>query len=161
MGFMPPGNYLDLQNLVTNIHDLRTEGLLNSHANRWTTTNVGHMHGGRSSVISLGELQELAHEIHFTKAQAAAMEAKADARDAKMKAAIEANAKLTAAQKTKMEAGVDAADTKFHAWVDAHTDATGLQELRRLLLTKRDRFEDTNQHEKEMACIKATGHSQC
>ena len=131
MGFMPSGNYLDLQELVTNIHDLGTQGVLNSHANRWTTTNVGHMHGGRSSVISLGQLQELAW--HVTKAQAAAMEAKADAIDAKiakMKATIEAKAKLTTAQKTKMEAGVDAADAKFHAWVDAHTDAdAGLEEL--------------------------------
>ena len=48
-----------LVNLETNIHDLYTSGLLNSHASRFTTTNVGHMHGDRSSVISLG-LEELA-----------------------------------------------------------------------------------------------------
>ena len=36
-----------------------------------------------------------------------------------------------------------------------------LEELRRLLLTKRDRFTLTNDHDREMACIKATGYSQC
>ena len=61
------GSHSYLVNLETNIHDLRTEGLLNSHANRWTTTNVGHMNGGRSSVISLGEL----YISQFTNAQAA------------------------------------------------------------------------------------------
>ena len=49
-------NHTYLQNLETNIHDLHTQGLLNSHANRWTTTNVGHMHGGFNSEINLGEL---------------------------------------------------------------------------------------------------------
>ncbi len=46
--------YSYLVNLETNIHDLSTSGLLNSHASQFTTTNVGHMHGDRSSVISLG-----------------------------------------------------------------------------------------------------------
>ena len=45
-----------MQELRTNIHDLRTSGLLRSVAKRHTTTNVGHMHGDRHSVISLGLL---------------------------------------------------------------------------------------------------------
>ena len=53
------GSHSYLVNLDTNIHDLQTSGLLNSHASATTTTNVGHMHGDRSSVINLGELQEL------------------------------------------------------------------------------------------------------
>ena len=52
------GSHSYLQNMETNIHDLHTSGLLNSHANRFTTTNVGHMAGDRSSVINLG-LEEL------------------------------------------------------------------------------------------------------
>ena len=53
------GSHSYLVNLETNIGDLHTSGLLNSHASRFTTTNVGHMDGDRSSVISLG-LEELA-----------------------------------------------------------------------------------------------------
>ena len=52
------GSHSYLLNLDTNIHDLQTSGLLNSHASRYTTTNVGHMHGDRTSVISLGELYD-------------------------------------------------------------------------------------------------------
>ena len=52
------GSHSYLVNLDTNIGDLNTSGLLNSHANRFTTTNVGHMHGDQTSVISLG-LEEL------------------------------------------------------------------------------------------------------
>lgn len=58
-----------LQELATNIHHLHTAGLLNSHANRHTTTNVGHLHGDRSSVITLSELN------WFTNALAKAKEA--------------------------------------------------------------------------------------
>ena len=50
------GSHSYLVNLETNIHDLQTSGLLNSHASATTTTNVGHMAGDRSSVISLSEL---------------------------------------------------------------------------------------------------------
>merc|ERR1719263_2210032 len=54
-----------LLEMPTNISSLNTSGLLNSHASATTTTNVGHMHGDRSSVITLGELQELDHyHIH-------------------------------------------------------------------------------------------------
>ena len=53
------GSHSYLVNLNTNIGDLHTSGLLNSHASAYTTTNVGHMVGDRTSVISLGELQEL------------------------------------------------------------------------------------------------------
>ena len=50
------GSHSYLVNLETNIHDLQTSGLLNSHASATTTTNVGHLAGDRSSVISLSEL---------------------------------------------------------------------------------------------------------
>ena len=93
-----------LQNLNTNIGDLHTSGLLNSHASRYTTTNVGHMHGDRTSVISLGQLQELQlsdndwarikddfvhHRIHqdyhFTQGEANYKEAKDNSEAAKVK----------------------------------------------------------------------------
>ena len=45
---------LGLMEMPTNIGDIRTQGVLNSVANRETTTNVGHMAGGYDSVISLG-----------------------------------------------------------------------------------------------------------
>ena len=47
-----------LMNMPTNIGVLGTQGLLNSVANRHTTTNVGELDGSRTSVINLG-LQEL------------------------------------------------------------------------------------------------------
>ena len=78
------GSHSYLVNLNTNIGDLHTSGLLKSHASATTTTNVGHMHGDRTSVISLGELQELSwftrmgSKIHFTDAQIAAIEARGD-----------------------------------------------------------------------------------
>ena len=67
--------------MPTNIGHLDTAGLLNSRASRFTTTNVGQLNGGASSVITLGELSLRDHvkAIHFTKAQAAAIEAKIDA----------------------------------------------------------------------------------
>ena len=76
-----------LQELPTNIHTLRTSGLLNSHANRWTTTNVGHMAGDRHSVISLGELNWITDAAAKVKAAAAAAKAKAAAEAAKVKQA--------------------------------------------------------------------------
>ena len=51
------GSHSYLVNLETNIGALRTEGLLNSEANRFTTTNVGRMNGGRQSVINLGLME--------------------------------------------------------------------------------------------------------
>ena len=51
------GSHSYLQNLNTNIHVLDTRGLLNSKANRWTTTNVGQMHGGYNSEINLGLME--------------------------------------------------------------------------------------------------------
>ena len=47
-----------LMEMPTNIGVLGTQGLLNSHASRHTTTNVGELDGSRTSVINLG-LQEL------------------------------------------------------------------------------------------------------
>ena len=131
------GSHSYLVNLNTNIGDLHTSGLLNSHASRWTNTNVGHMHGDRTSVISLGELQELGmldklrsrvHAVHFTKEQAAKIEAAADKADSLAKAKIDASAKLSKIQKELADKAADAADAKVHAFVDAHTDAA-LQEL--------------------------------
>ena len=131
------GSHSYLVNLQTNIGDLNTSGLLNSHASRYTTTNVGHMHGDRTSVISLGELQELGmldklrsrvHAVHFTKEQAAKIEAAADKADALAKAKINASAKLSKIQKELADKAADAADAKVHAFVDAHTDAA-LQEM--------------------------------
>ena len=132
------GSHSYLVNLDTNIHDLHTSGLLNSHASKWTTTNVGHMHGDRSSVITLGELQELgfldhlkhaAAKIHFTRAQADAIEKKADAADALSKSKIEANSHLTADQKQRLEALADKLDASTHKFVEAHADQAALMEL--------------------------------
>ena len=55
-----------LQNLKTNIDHLETDGLLNSIANKHTTTNVRHLIGDKTSVITLSEL---ALAISFTDAQ--------------------------------------------------------------------------------------------
>ena len=141
------GSHSYLVNLQTNIGDLHTSGLLNSHASRDTTTNVGHLHGDRTSVISLGELhwyggglglQELGlldhlkhrvHAVHFTKEQAAKIEAAADKADSLAKAKIDASAKLSKIQKELADKAADAADAKVHSFVDAHTDAAALQEL--------------------------------
>ena len=132
------GSHSYLVNLQTNIGDLHTSGLLNSHASRDTTTNVGHMSGDRTSVISLGELQELGllqnirdrvHAVHFTKEQAAKIEAAADKADSLAKAKIDAYTKLSKIQKELADKAADEADAKVHAFVDAHTDAAALQEL--------------------------------
>ena len=96
------------------------------------------MHGDRTSVISLGELQELGmldklrsrvHAVHFTKEQAAKIEAAADKADALAKAKIDASAKLSKIQKELADKAADAADAKVHSFVDAHTDVAALQEL--------------------------------
>ena len=119
------GSHSYLQNLQTNINSLQTAGLLHSHANRHTTTNVGHMVGGRTSVIDLSEL----YAIHFTDAQIAAAEAKADtARDA-AEARINANTKLTDIQKKLADDAAEAADAKVHAWLEAYRAAPELSEL--------------------------------
>ena len=52
-----------MQELTTNIHDLHTSGLLNSHASRWTTTNVGHLLGDRHSVMTLSELNSITDKL--------------------------------------------------------------------------------------------------
>ena len=131
------GSHSYLVNLNTNIGDLHTSGLLNSHASRFTTTNVGHIAGDRTSVITLGELQELGlfdklrnhvHEAHFTRAQADKIEAEADAVDAAAHKRIEASTKLSAAQKAMAEKLADAVDARTHKFVEAHTDAA-LEEL--------------------------------
>ena len=124
------GSYL--QEMPTNIAHLDTAGLLNSRANRFTTTNVGHITGNPSSVISLSELNLDSfirnHSVHFTKAQAAAMEAKADAVESSAEAKVNANTKLSDAQKAKLIAALKLDDSKFHMFVDAHT-AAQLQQL--------------------------------
>ena len=134
------GSHSYLVNLQTNIGDLHTSGLLNSHASRDTTTNVGHMVGDRTSVISLGELQELGllqnikdrvNAIHFTKDQAAKIEAKYDKYADSAKVWINADSKynkLSEAVKERMDKTVDASDAKVHSFVDAHTDSA-LQEM--------------------------------
>ena len=97
-----------LMELTTNIPDLRTSGLLNSHANRWTTTNVGHLYGDRHSTMTLSELN------WFTDKLAAAKEAAAKAAAAtKAKAAAVAAATKEEAAHVK-QAVVD----KTHAVVD-------------------------------------------
>ena len=75
------GSHSYLVNLQTNIGHLDTMGLLNSHASAFTTTNVGQMNGGPSSVISLGELYSNSTmpampNMHFTKAQEAMIDAR-------------------------------------------------------------------------------------
>merc|ERR1719263_1826095 len=173
------GSHSYLVNLDTNIHDLRTSGLLNSHASATTTTNVGHIVGDRSSVITLG-LEELHHydqalhhghehhghndgaryhghddalqnlgycsgaacnqmnyleelslldrikhlkdKIHFTRAQADAIEKKADEADTLAKLKINTSKKLTADQKKQLDALADKTDAGVHKFVEAHVD---------------------------------------
>ena len=123
------GSHSYLQNLQTNINSLQTAGLLNSHANRFTTTNVGHLVGGNTSVITLSELN---FAISFTDAQIAAEEAKADAiRDAS-EARINADPNLTDIQKKLADDAADAADAKIHAWLEAHRAAQAAPELSEL-----------------------------
>ena len=117
-------NYL--QEMPTNIGHLDTQGLLNSRASRFTTTNVAQLNSGASSVISLGELHmqnfpEWGH--HFTKAQAATTEAKLDSIESSAEARINTNAMLSDAQKAKVIAILKLEDSKVHQYVDAHTDA--------------------------------------
>ena len=118
-----------LQEMPTNIGQLDTAGLLNSRASRFTTTNVGNMHGGASSVITLGELnmrnfmRDHVKTAHFTKAQAAAIEAKADAVESTAEAKVNASTKLSDAQKAKLIAALKLEDSNLHKFVDAHTDA--------------------------------------
>ena len=94
------GSHSYLQNLQTNINSLQTAGLLNSHANRFTTTNVGHLVGGNTSVITLSELD---FAIHFTDAQIAAAEAKAK-HAAERKAASEVATETSAEPEAAAEA---------------------------------------------------------
>ena len=121
-----------LQEMPTNIGSLKTAGLLNSRANRFTTTNVGHLNGGATSVITLSELnfipgldpiklQHIINAIHLTKAQAAAREAQADAANKAAIAKVLANTKLTDAQKAKAIAVLKLELTHVHEFVDAHT----------------------------------------
>merc|ERR1719263_1120113 len=115
-----------LQDLATNIHDLQTSGLLNSHASRYTTTNVGHMHGDRSSVITLGQLQELGFLDHLnTMAQADVIEKFADAANALSK-----NSHLSADQKQRAEALADKLNAATQKFVEAHADQAALMELK-------------------------------
>mgnify|MGYP000887905973 CR=1 FL=1 len=91
-----------LQQLQTNIGHLRTRGLLNSQANQYTTTNVGHIRGGKSSVITLSELNWITDAAAKAKAAAAAaaQKVKEDAAAAKAKAAA-----LAAAAAAKVKEG--------------------------------------------------------
>ena len=120
------GSHSYLVNLQTNIGDLNTSGLLNSHASRYTTTNVGHMHGDRTSVISLGELQELTsifRHDHYTKAQAAerlADHVKWHAHDV---ANIAANDNLDQATKDRLYHNLDIQEAEYKAMIEKYTDA--------------------------------------
>ena len=68
-------------------------------------------------------MQVLPAEIKFTRAQADAIEAKADKADADSHTKIEADTRLSADQKAKLEAAADALDQKIHAFVEAHVIA--------------------------------------
>ena len=135
------GSHSYLVNLQTNIHDLHTSGLLNSHASATTTTNVGHMAGDRSSVINLGELQELDafNNFHLTNAQADVMEKIGDWVDHKSDAAINADASLTDVEKAWGRKLHDDYDHRLHAWVESHREnfrEAKLQNLTTLHCTK-------------------------
>merc|ERR1719263_2206795 len=164
------GSHSYLVNLDTNIHDLRTSGLLNSHASATTTTNVGHMVGDRSSVITLGleelgycsgaacnqmnyleelslldRIKHLKDKIHFTRAQADAIEKKADEADTLAKLKINTSKKLTADQKKQLDALADKTDAGVHNFVEAHVDPA-LQQLRHI---------DDRKHKQCMQCVHA------
>ena len=111
------GSHSYLQNLETNIHSLQTAGLLNSHANAHTTTNVGHMVGGYTSVIDLSELQL----IHFSDASIAKQEALADkVRDAAFTRIDASN--MEDMNKNFATFAAVQADKKIHAWLESHRD---------------------------------------
>ena len=87
------------------------------------------MVGGNTSVITLSELD---FAIHFTDAQIAAAEAKADAARDAAEARINANTKLTDIQKKLADDAAEAADEKIHAWLEAHRAAQAAPELSEL-----------------------------
>ena len=83
------------------------------------------------SGAACNQMQYLAHkDVHFTRAQADAIETRADKADADTHTKLEANTKLTVAQRTKLEAAADALDKKIHDFVEAHVVADpALQQL--------------------------------
>lgn len=102
-----------LMEMPTNIHSLQTSGLLNSHANRWTSTNVGHLHGDRTSVISLSELNWFTNALAKAKAAAAAEAAKVKAAAAAEAAKVK-HAAAAAAAHVKEQLHEDALALKQH-----------------------------------------------
>ena len=93
--------------MPTNIGHLQTAGLLNSHASTLTTTNVGHLYGDRSSVISLSELNWFTDALAKAKAAAAAEAAKVKkAAGNAINAGKEEAAKLSKAAKEAIAADV-------------------------------------------------------
>ena len=116
-------NQMYLMNMPTNIGTLQTAGLLNSHASPVTTTNVAHLNGGRSSVISLSELNLLAKDFKIPKKVAEAIGDRADTWDHFVISKIEANKMIPEADQTKLELIVDGLDKRIHNWADRHTQA--------------------------------------
>jgi len=74
-------------------------------------------------------LMEMPLSVHFTKAQAAAMEARADKVESTAEAKVNASTKLSDAQKAKLIAALKLEDSNLHKFVDAHTTAAQLQEM--------------------------------
>ena len=62
-------------------------------------------------------------QLHLTRAQADAIEARADKGDADLHLKLDASAKLPAALVTKLESAADAIDQKLHTFVEAHVVA--------------------------------------
>ena len=70
------------------------------------------------------QMQYLAvRQLHLTRAQADAIEARADKGDADLHLKLDASAKLPAALVTKLESAADAIDQKLHTFVEAHVVA--------------------------------------
>ena len=130
------GSHSYLVNLETNIHDLRTSGLLNSHASATTTTNVGHMAGDRTSVISLGELQELGYQRmvdmggrsgvidvehpRFNEVAGNVWLSNLDRKLAYTKATIDQNAQISPKTKSILDNAIQYALDNEHQWVNSH-----------------------------------------
>ena len=63
------------------------------------------------------------YAMHLTRAQADAIEARADKGDADLHLKLDASSKLPAALVTKLESAADAIDQKLHTFVEAHVVA--------------------------------------
>ena len=81
-------------------------------------------------VPHLQEQYEMPRQLHLTRAQADAIEARADKGDADLHLKLDASVKLPAALVTKLESAADAIDQKLHTFVEAHVVADpALQQL--------------------------------